>query len=195
MEKLYTLRLLFACLLCTVLAGPALPQSPDPYKNIPTLEELSGIWLRADTMSIEPSVRNFRAQALLNRDMTSLSWFASAPYVGGYHTGVLHINGTAPMASFFRWYPYQALRKTSRPTYSLKTTVRMAPDQDIIMWQIGITNTTGKTQSYNIDQDLIGFISRYANEKWPWKYPFTGMKGKQYNRTKEMINVRSNIGI
>ncbi|HVU58939.1 MAG TPA: hypothetical protein VHD83_27950 [Puia sp.] len=207
MEKLYSLRLFFACLVCSFLAGASIAQSapdgpartqsplPGPYKNIPTLEELSGIWLRADTMSIEPSVRNFRAQALLDRDMTSLSWFASAPYVGGYHTGVLRIDGAAPMASFFRWYPYQALRKTSQRTYDLKTTVRMVPDQDIILWQLEITNTTGKTQTYDIEQDLIGFISRYANEKWPWKYPFTGMKGKQYNRTKEMINVRANIGI
>ncbi len=57
--------------------------------NIPSLEEVSGIWINADTISMTPSVRNFRGQAQLNRDMSSLSWFASAPYSGGYHTGVI----------------------------------------------------------------------------------------------------------
>ncbi|HOS72905.1 MAG TPA: hypothetical protein PLZ75_10725, partial [Bacteroidales bacterium] len=39
--------------------------------NIPDLEELSGIWVSCDTVEMEPSIRNFRGQALLNRDMTS----------------------------------------------------------------------------------------------------------------------------
>ena len=47
--------------------------------NIPSLEELSGVWVSSDTVEMEPSIRNFRGQALLNRDMTSISWFVSAP--------------------------------------------------------------------------------------------------------------------
>lgn len=47
--------------------------------NVPTIDEVSGIWMASDTMAIEPSIRNFRGQALLNRDMTSVSWFVSAP--------------------------------------------------------------------------------------------------------------------
>src|SRR6188508_2650932 len=63
---------------------------------IPTLEQASGKWVAADTTAMEPSIRNFRGQALVNRDMTSISWFASAPYSGGYHTGVMKINGEVP---------------------------------------------------------------------------------------------------
>ena len=79
--------------------------------SIPSLDDVSGIWVSADTMAMEPSIRNFRGQALLNRDMTSISWFVSAPYSGGHHTGTLKVNGKTPRASHFRWQPYQALRK------------------------------------------------------------------------------------
>ena len=196
MEKFRSLRQsLASAIFCLSLSSATQAQKQSIYSNIPTLEDLSGIWLNADTMSIEPSVRNFRGQALLDRDMTSLSWFASTPFVGGYHTGVLRINGTAPLASLFRWYPYQALRKTSQPTYTLLSTVMMVPDKDLILWQLEMTNPTDKDQTYHIDQDLIGFISRYADQQWPWKYPFTSLKGRQFNRTKDMINIRANIGV
>src|ERR1700744_2744136 len=99
-------------------------------KNIPSLESVSGIWINADTLGIEPSIRNFRAQALLDRDMTSFSWFASAPYSGGYHSGVLRINGKAPIAQFLRWQPWQGLRKAAEPTYQVATAVRMIPEQN-----------------------------------------------------------------
>jgi len=39
---------------------------------IPSLEELSGVWVSKDTVEMEPSIRNFHGQALLNRDMTSI---------------------------------------------------------------------------------------------------------------------------
>ena len=73
------------------------------YDNIPSLEDLSGMWVSADTTAMEPSIRNFLGQAICNRDLTSISWFAAAPYSGGYHTGMMRINGEIPMASAFRW--------------------------------------------------------------------------------------------
>ena len=71
----------------------------------------------------------------------------------------------------------------------------MVPDKDLILWQLEMTNPTDKEQTYHIDQDLIGFFSRYADQQWPWKYPFTSLKGRQFNRTKDMINIRANIGV
>src|ERR1700743_298293 len=134
-------------------------------KNIPSLESVSGIWINADTLGIEPSVRNFRAQALLDRDMTSISWFASAPYSGGYHSGVLRVNGKAPIAQLLRWYPWQGLRKASELTYKVATAVRMIPEQNGIMWEITLTNSTKKNQHYDVKQDMIGFISHYAKDE------------------------------
>jgi len=42
----------------------------DIYENIPSLEEVSGIWVSADTAAYEPTIRNFRGVALANRDLT-----------------------------------------------------------------------------------------------------------------------------
>ena len=85
-------------LLLVILSSCSNFKKPDTniYDNIPSLEEVSGIWVAADTVAMEPSIRNFRGQALVNRDLTSVSWFASAPYSGGYHTGIMKINGKIP---------------------------------------------------------------------------------------------------
>ena len=48
-------------------------QKANLERNIPTLEKLSGKWVSVDTVDMEPSLRNFRAQALTNKDMTSLN--------------------------------------------------------------------------------------------------------------------------
>jgi len=164
-------------------------------QSIPSLESVSGVWINADTLGIQPSVRNFRAQALLNRDMASIGWFASAPYSGGYHTGVLKVNGKAPMAQLYRWYPWQALRKAAAPTYKIASAVRMVPDNNAVMWEITLTNSTTKTQHYNVEQDLIGFISHYPNQTWAWPYPYPTLKGKTVERNDEIVNVINNVGI
>src|SRR5687768_5635784 len=80
----------------------------DSINHIPSLDNMSGQWVATDTVAMEPSLRNFRGQAVINRDMTSISWFASAPYSGGYHTGVLKINGSILQPSLFRWLPYES---------------------------------------------------------------------------------------
>lgn len=170
-------------------------QKPNAYANIPSLEQVSGVWMNADTTSIEPSVRNFRAQALCNRDMSSLSWFASAPYSGGYHTGVLKVNGEVPRAQLWRWFPFEALRKTTIPSGTVTSAVRMLPDNDLVMWQIEIANTTATVQHYKVEQDLIGFVSRYNKEEWPWQYPYPTLKGKLSPRANEIVNVRNNVGL
>jgi len=135
----------------------------DIYANVPSLDEVSGIWMNADTLSMTPSVRNFRGDAQLNKDMTSLSWFVSAPFSGGYHTGIIRVNGDAPHAQLYRWQPWQALRKTSEKNYKMASSVRMLPEHNVIMWEVTISNPTKKTQEYKVEQDLIGFISNYEN--------------------------------
>jgi hypothetical protein len=179
------------------VAFSALCQQPKSAiaKNIPSLESVSGIWINADTLGIEPSVRNFRAQALLGKDMASICWFASAPYSGGYHSGVIRINGKAPLGQLYRWYPYQALRKASEPTYKIASTVKMIPDNNGIMWEITITNSTKRSQHYDIAQDLIGFISHYDKAEWPWGYPYPTLKGKTNARDEEIVNVVKNVGL
>ncbi|WP_203256907.1 hypothetical protein [Hyunsoonleella ulvae] len=147
--------------------------------NIPTIDEISGKWIASDTMAIEPSIRNFRGQALLNRDVTSVSWFVSAPFSGGHHTGTLKINGITPEASHFRWQPYQALRKATVNGIEIHSTTRMLVEDNAIMWEIDITNKDNEEKSVQIDLDMIGYISQYEDGKWNWWYPYPDWDGKR----------------
>lgn len=151
----------------------------DTDRFIPSLEDVSGVWVSADTVAMEPSVRNFRGQALLNRDMTSISWFVSAPYSGGHHTGTLKINGATPKASLFRWQAYQALRKGTIDGFSITSSTRMLVEKDAIMWKVEITNNEKTAQDVNVDLDLIGYISQYNDGDWKWWYPYPDLSGKR----------------
>lgn len=162
---------------------------------MPDISQLSGKWENADTTATEPSLRNFRAQAILNRDMTSISWLARAPFSGGYHTGVLRINGVAPRVQVFRWQPWEGLRRATASNYKIQTSVRMIPDHDGVMWSIKIANNTNQAQQYRISQDLIGFISNYNKDTWAYPYPYPTLKGKHLLRDDEIVNVIDNAGV
>lgn len=169
-------------------------KEPKNTHHIPSLDEIAGRWVAADTVAMEPSLRNFRGQAVLNRDMTSISWFASAPYSGGYHTGALKINGSIPQAAMFRWLPYESLRKTTMDDLELLSSTRMLPDEDGIFWQIEITNQSREIKEVKVDLDAIGFISKYGGD-WQWWYPYPKMDGMTTKRDEEVELVRKNIGI
>ena len=163
------------------------------HNAVPSLEEVSGHWVSADTADMEPSIRNFRGQALLNRDMTSLSWFVSAPYSGGYHTGIVRIGGEAPRADMFRWQAHQAIRKGRMDGWETFSRVKMVPDQDVVMWQVNIVNDSTVARELNLSLDLIGFVSKYGGD-WQWWYPYPKMEGATTIRDDEVENVRKHIG-
>ena len=167
--------------------------TPNPSTHIPSLEKISGQWVSADTVAMEPSIRNFRGQAVVNRDITSISWFASAPYSGGYHTDVLKINGIVPEVSMFRWQPYQALRKSTVDQFEITSSTRMLPDEDGVCWRIEITNTSRAEKDLQIDLDAIGFISKYGGD-WQWWYPYPKLDGITSKRDEEVELVRKHIG-
>jgi hypothetical protein len=162
--------------------------------NIPDLETMSGKWVSVDTVDMEPSLRNFRAQALTNKDMTSLSWFASAPYSGGYHTGTMRVNGQTPLVTHFRWQPYQALRRSISKEMEINSATRMVVDQNIILWEVDIKNTSDKDQKFDVDIDHIGFISMYPDQEWQWWYPYPTLEGQTTKRDDVIENMRNYIG-
>lgn len=169
-------------------------QTGDVSKNIPSLESLSGKWVSVDTVDMEPSLRNFRAQALTNKDMTSLSWFASAPYAGGYHTGTMKVNDKIPLVTHFRWQPYQALRRSVSEGMEVNSSTRMVVDQNVILWEVMLKNTSGKKQDYDVTLDHIGFISQYPNQEWQWWYPYPTLNGQVTKRDDVIENMRDYIG-
>lgn len=189
-------KLAFFCLSLLALAS-CQDQTSEVHhvnKHIPSLEELSGKWVSVDTVDMEPSLRNFRAQALTNKDMTSLSWFASAPYSGGYHTGTMHVNGQTPLVTHFRWQPYQALRRSISENMEINSATRMVVDQNLIFWEVEIKNTSEKQEDYEIAIDHIGFISKYPDQEWQWWYPYPTLEGQTTKRDDVIENMRNYIG-
>lgn len=164
-------------------------------RHIPSLDEVSGIWMSSDTLAIEPSLRNFQGQALLNRDMTSISWFVSAPFSGGHHTGTLKINGKTPLASHFRWQPYQALRKTTIDGLEVESATRMMVEDKAIMWVVQIKNKETTNKEIAVELDMIGNISYYGDGDWKWWYPYPDWNGtRSENRNQAIEDMRKNIG-
>lgn len=162
-------------------------------ESIPSLEDLSGSWVSVDTVDMESSVRNFYSQALVNQDMSSISWLAAAPYSGGYHTGIFKLNGEVPLVKEFRWQPYQALRKTTSHDFNIVSSTRMPVEKHAVMWNIEIKNISNQSKALHIEQDLIGFVSKYPGD-WQWWYPYPKMDGQTTVRDDEVENARRFIG-
>lgn len=166
----------------------------DAQSFVPSLASLSPQWVSVDTVDMEPSIRNFRGQALTNKDMTSLSWFAAAPYSGGYHTGIMSIDGKVPTVTHFRWEPHQALRKSTMGDTELFSATRMVPDQNIILWEVKITNRGNAKVEHSVTIDHIGFISKYPDQEWQWWYPYPTLNGVMTKRDDVIENMRDHIG-
>lgn len=188
-------RLVIFCGLLWVLTSCESVKEDDASKSlIPSLESLSGKWVSVDTVDMEPSIRNFRAQALTNNDMTSLSWLASAPYSGGYHTGTMKVNGETPLVTHFRWQPYQALRRSVADNMEINSATRMMVDENLILWEVEIKNTSSESKNYDVSIDHIGFVSKYPDQEWQWWYPYPTLNRQTTTRDDVIENMRDFIG-
>ncbi len=192
-------------LLLIVAACSTPDQSKEIIDIIPTLEEMSSVWISSDTIANQPTLRNFRAQAILNNDLTSISWFASAPYSGAYHTGTMRINGETALTDQFKWSVYGSERKSSYGDVEILSSTRMVFENNGILWKVEFHNPTEKEITIKIEQDVIGFISRYETD-WQWWYPTPSVRGNNKELYEEDLigvflenlheakKVRDNIG-
>jgi len=156
---------------------------------IPDLDEMSSIWISRDTLAIQPTLRNHRAQAILNNDMTSISWFASAPYSGAYHTGSMRVNGNTVYANDFKWSAYGSERRVNLDSLSIHSTTRMVFEDNGVLWKVRFENNTSKNIKIELDQDVIGFISKYTMD-WQWWYPTPSIRtNKKEDYEEDLIGV------
>ncbi len=170
------IRLISFLLFIALLSCEQTKESTNVADIIPTLDEMSSVWMSRDTIDFLPSIRNFRAQAITNRDLTSISWFASAPYSGGYHTGIMKINGEPVMADQHRWSAFGTIRKATSHGLSITNSTRMVFEENGILWKIEFANTSNEDITIDLTQDMIGFISRYDTH-WQWWYPLPSVRG------------------
>lgn len=145
---------------------------------IPTLDEMASIWAECDTIDFLPSIRNFRAQAVINRDMTSISWFNSPPYSMGYHTGTLKVDGVTVRAKQSKWNAFGADRKAEVKGLQIDSDTRMVFEENGILWNVKFTNKTEKDISIDLSQDVIAFMGKYETS-WQWWYPLPSVRGNK----------------
>ena len=129
----FQLSLILSLLVCfTSFAAPPksanfLPACPLP-PGVVTLDDLAGDWKSRAELEQFPSIHNFDAELLVNKDFASVSWLASPPFSQGFHSGAFKLNGRVPVAEKFKWFPYQAVRAGAADGLAIETINRMVFD-------------------------------------------------------------------
>ena len=154
--------------------------------GVPTLDELAGDWKTRDDIVQYPSVHNFKAELLVNRDFSSVSWVAAPPFSQGFHSGAFSVNGKVPAAEQFRWYPYQSVRTGSAGGLAIETINRLVFDDSGVLWRITLSNTEHKAVTATVAINLIGAISSLkSSNSWDWAFAQPGADGpkRRYEET------------
>jgi hypothetical protein len=136
---------------------------------VPELGELAGDWLPVAELAHLPSLRNQWGQGHVNRDLTSLSWLAFAPYSGGYHTGVLRVDGRPLAAERMRWSPWGVQRAAVQGPLTVTTDVRMAYERSRVLWRITLRNDSAEPVTAAVEQELLAMFA-HSEVDWGWLY-------------------------
>ncbi|MEU3980581.1 hypothetical protein AB0F77_10795 [Streptomyces sp. NPDC026672] len=140
-----------------------------PIDGVPALDELAGEWTDRTELNHLPSLRNQWGQGHVNGDLTSLSWLAFPPYSGGYHTGVLRIDGSVPAAERLRWAPWGVRRSAVAGALEVTTEVRMAYERSRLLWRLVLRNTTSAPVTAEVEQELLAPFA-HSEVDWGWLY-------------------------
>jgi hypothetical protein len=148
--------------------------------GVPDLDEVAGSWVDAADLAHLPSLRNQWGQGHVNSDLSSLSWLAAPPYSFGYHTGVLRVDGVTLPAQRFRWKPWGVQREHSRAGMSVRTDTRMMLEQDLLLWQIEVTNNSDEPLDCSVSQDLFAMVA-HTDTGWGWLYDVPWTAGNHHD--------------
>jgi hypothetical protein len=148
--------------------------------GVPDLDDVAGNWVDAADLAHLPSLRNQRGQGHVNSDLSSLSWLAAPPYSFGYHTGVLRVDGVTLPAHRFRWKPWGVQRAHRGTSLTVRTDARMALEQDLLLWQIEVTNNTDGPLECSVSQDLYAMVA-HTETGWGWLYDVPWTAGNYHD--------------
>ncbi|MCX4791960.1 hypothetical protein OG369_39610 [Streptomyces sp. NBC_01221] len=140
-----------------------------PAVGVPVLDELAGEWQPVTSLAHLPSLRNQWGQGHVNHDLTSLSWLAFPPYSGGYHTGVLRLDGRPVAAERMRWSPWGVQRTATHGALTVTTDVRMVYERSRVMWRITLRNDSPDPAHTAVEQELLAMFA-HSDVDWGWLY-------------------------
>ena len=163
----------------------------DDPAGIPDLGAVAGHWVAAADLAHLPSLRNQFGQGHVNADLTSLAWLAAPPYSFGYHTGVLRLDGAILPAQRFRWKPWGVQREHAGARMTVRTDTRMAFEQDLLLWQIEVTNNTDDPIDATLSQDLHAMVTK-TDTGWGWLYDVPWTAGN-YHDFMTLERIRSGV--
>ncbi|MGH3212029.1 MAG: hypothetical protein ACRDNO_30145 [Trebonia sp.] len=172
--------------------GECKPLDGDEHAGVPDLGEVAGHWVAAADLAHLPSLRNQFGQGHVNADLSSLSWLAAPPYSFGYHTGVLRLDGKILPAQRYRWKPWGVQREHADAGMTVRTDTRMALEQDLLLWQIEVTNNTGEPADAILSQDLYAMVTQ-TDTGWGWLYDVPWTAGN-YHDFMTLERIRSGVG-
>ncbi|GAB3837214.1 hypothetical protein [Dactylosporangium cerinum] len=135
----------------------------------PPLDDFAGDWLDRGELAHLPSLRNQWGQAHVNEDLTSLSWLAMPPYSGGYHTGVLRVDGRVVRADQLRWAPWGVSRSGRSNGVVVTSDTRLGYEQHTVYWRTRLTNSSGAPATVTVEQELYAPIADSPVD-WGWLY-------------------------
>jgi hypothetical protein len=141
----------------------------DAAAEPPPLDDFTGDWVERAELEHLHSLRNQWGQAHVNGDLTSISWLAMPPYVGGYHTGVLRVDGRVLGAERFSWAPWGVQREAVLDGLCVRTDTRMAFEAAGILWRIELRNDGTEPRTVTLDQELLAPVA-HSEVDWGWLY-------------------------
>ncbi|TDV57859.1 hypothetical protein [Actinophytocola oryzae] len=136
---------------------------------IPSIEDLAVEWLSRHELVHLHSLRNQWGQAHVNADLTSLSWLAIPPYSGGYHTGVLRVDGRVVAAERFRWAPWGVEREGRSGEVVIRTDTRLGYEDTTVLWSTELRNTGSEAARVVVEHELLAPVA-HSEVDWGWTY-------------------------
>lgn len=135
----------------------------------PPLDDFVGEWLSREELVHLHSLRNQWGQAHVNGDLSSISWLAIPPYSGGYHTGVLRLDGRVLAAERFSWAPWGVSREARSNGLRVLGEVRLGYEATRVLWRVTLSNETDAARRVELEQELFAPIA-HSEVDWGWLY-------------------------
>ena len=180
-------------------AAPAsatiLPLCPLPA-GVPTLDDMASDWKTRTELEQFPSLHNFDAELLVNKDFASVSWLASPPFSQGFHSGVFKLNGRFLSRKNFVGILIRQYVRGIADGLAIETLNRMVFDDRGVLWRITLSNTQPAAVMGKVSVDLIGAISKLtAPGSWDWAFAQPGAGGpkRRYEETEAIRAVVDQI--
>ncbi|HEY7047803.1 MAG TPA: LamG domain-containing protein [Jatrophihabitantaceae bacterium] len=151
-------------------ATAAAASRPSAGRPVPKLDDLAGEWQPAPTLLNPPSVNNFVGSLHTTPNLLSCTELTFPPLSLGGEVARLMLDGVPVPAHESRWFPYQAVRRAVVGAVTLESTVRMAFEQPLVLFELDIATTADTQVSARLDIDLGGYLREYAGP-WEWGLP------------------------